>query len=454
MSIEHVSVEVAAAFAVIIGISAALRPICRHIGQPVVVGQVLVGIVLGPSILGRLPGHPTERVFPSDALPYLSVIAEIGLVFFLFAVGCELDLRLLRGGVRTVMIVSGGALVVPLALGAGIGLAEWYGVLPGAVRARPELGIVLFFAVALSITAVPVLAAILREFVLLATRAGAVALASAGTMDLVGWLLLAVALAVAGAGRSVAIVLASSAAYILVMVVLVRPALRWWMRPQQTVRDSRTAVVLAAALASAAATGFAGLNVIFGALLLGVLMPRTSASRCEADVHDAAARAGDLLMPVFFVVTGLSVNIGALRGSDFAALALLTATAVLGKVLGGALAARSVKLGRRESAVIGILLSTRGLTELIAITAGRTAGLIDARGYTLLILMALITTALTGPLLHLVQARRLVAGVGQHASAASSAPAAGPAGHGGSADGEVEPTGRRAAAAGSRARRA
>jgi Kef-type K+ transport system membrane component KefB len=419
MSIEHVSVEVVAAFAVIIGLTAVLRPICRHIGQPVVVGQILVGILLGPSVLGRLPWHLTGRIFPPDALPYLSVIARIGLVFFLFSVGCELDLRLLRSGVRTVMIVSGGALILPLALGAGIGLAEWYGVLPGAVRARPEFATVLFFAVALSITAVPVLAAILRESALLSTRAGAVALASAGAMDLVGWLLLAAAVAAAGAGRPVATELAYSAAYILVMVVLIRPALHWWMRRPRAARDNRTSVVLAAVLASAWATGFAGLNVIFGALLLGALMPRTSAGRCEANVREAAAQTGDLLMPLFFVVTGLSVNIGALHGSDFAALALLTATAVAGKVLGGALAARSVKLGRRESAVIGILLSTRGLTELIVITAGRTAGLIDARGYTLLVLMALITTALTGPLLHLVQAPRLVTAAAQHALAAS-----------------------------------
>ena len=169
----------------------------------------------------------------------------------------------------------------------------------------------------------------------------------------------------------------------------------------------------------AVATGFAGLQVIFGSLFFGFLMPRTADGRCDVGVREAAEQAGNVLLPLFFVVTGLSVDIGALHGSDYAVLALLIVAAVTGKVVGAAAAARWARLRSRESAVIGILLSTRGLTELIAITAGRTAGLIDARGYTLLTLMALITTMLTGPLLRLAGASRLVTAAAREATPVS-----------------------------------
>jgi Kef-type K+ transport system membrane component KefB len=275
--------------------------------------------------------------------------------------------------------------------------------------------VVLFFAVALSITAVPVLAFILRESALLATRAGAIAMASAGVLDIAGWLVLAAAVAITGSGRPIATTVAYSAGYLLVMLALVRPLLRRMMDNGREAGGGRAVLILAGALASAWATGFAGLQVIFGSLFFGFLMPRGADGRCDVGVRDLAEQAGNVLLPLFFVVTGLSVNLGTLRGSDYAVLALLVVAAIAGKVTGGAVAARRARLRNRESVVIGILLSTRGLTELIAISVGRTAGLIDARGYTLLILMALITTVLTGPLLRLAGAPRLVAAAAREA---------------------------------------
>jgi Kef-type K+ transport system membrane component KefB len=417
MSTEHIAVQAVGSFAVILVLTSALPPVCRRLGQALVVGQILVGIILGPSVLGRLPGHLSGHLFPAEAVPYLSVVAQIGLVFFLFSVGCQVDLKLLRGYGRLVATVSAGAFLLPLAAGTGLGLAAWYGVIPGTTHTKPEAATVLFVAVALSITAVPVLAAILRESALLATRAGAVALTSAGLMDVAGWIVLAMAIAIAAQGRPTATTLVYCAVYVLAMIIAVRPLLRWLLTLHWETGGSKAAVVLAFALASAWATGFAGLQIIFGALFLGVLMPRTSGGRCDPEVRNAAEQVGLTLLPLFFVVTGLSVNIGALHPSDYAVLALLTVVAVAGKVIGGAVAARWTRLSRHESAVVGILLSTRGLTELIAITAGRTAGLITGRGYTLLVLMAVITTALTGPLLRLSGAPRLISPAAQQASA-------------------------------------
>ncbi len=415
MNTEQLAVCVAGGFAVVAGLSAVARPVCRRLGQPLVVGQMLAGIMLGPSVLGRLPGGLTGRLFPADAVPFLSVIAQVGLVFFLFAVGCELDLRIVRGAARVVAGVSAGALLLPLAIGAVIGLAAWHGWLPGAAGGRPATATMLFFAVALAITAVPVLACILRESALLATRAGTVAMAAAGVLDVAGWLVLAIAITLAGAGRPVTGTIVGSACYLLVMLVAVRPLLRALLAGRDDIGGTRTALALAGALGSAWATGFIGLQVIFGSLLFGVIVPRGADGRCDPVLRDKAEQAGDVLLPLFFVVTGLTVDIAALHGTDYAVLALLVVAAMAGKLTGGCAAARLTGLRMRESAVVGILLSSRGLTELIAITAGRTAGLIDTRGYTLLVLMALITTALTSPLLKIAGAPQLVAAAAREA---------------------------------------
>ncbi|GAA2136256.1 cation:proton antiporter [Kitasatospora kazusensis] len=369
-------------------------PVCRRIGQPVVVGQLVAGVGLG-----LLPGRLTAVLFPAEVLPFLNVMAQLGLVLFLFSVGYELDLRFLRTRQRAVLLVSAGSLLVPLALGGVLGWVLWdaglLGSAPG-VRAGPA---VLFTAVALSITAVPVLAGIVRERALTASLPGVVALASAGVIDAIGWLLLAAAVAAATTGRQPGGRSAAFAGYLLVLVLVLRPALRRWMPPGRPAGRERAPVVVALVLASAWCTAQLGLHPVFGALAVGVLMPRDRDGSPDRDLRHAVEQAGSALLPLFFVVTGLSVRIGRLDGADWLVLGVVLLLATAGKLGGATLAARLGGLGRRDSLIVGTLLNTRGLTELIALNAGWSAGLIGRHLYGVLVLMALVTTVLTGPLL-------------------------------------------------------
>jgi Kef-type K+ transport system membrane component KefB len=263
---------------------------------------------------------------------------------------------------------------------------------------------ILFMAVAMSITAVPVLASIIKERGLGSTGPAGVAMSSAGLLDVVGWLLLAVAIAASGAGPPAGKAAAWLVIYLLCMLLLVRPALRRWMLAPALPGLGREAIVVPLVFASAWCTEQMGLHPIFGALLVGVIMPRRWDGTADADVVETVEKASSVLLPVFFVVTGLSVRIGALTSHGWELLAVVCVLAVAGKVGGSALGARLTRMSTRDSAITGVLMNTRGLTELIAINAGRQAGLINETMYTILVLMALVTTALTGPMLALLRA--------------------------------------------------
>lgn len=394
MAVERLATQVLLSIAVIITLSALIAPLFSRLRQPAVVGQMVAGLALG-----MFPKHLTDLIFPADALPFLNVIAQVGLVLFLFTVGYELDLGVLRRQARSAMLVSLGALAIPMLLGAGLawGLT---GTRLAATANRVGHGpFVVFIAVVMSITAVPVLAWILRDRRIVGTVVGVVALASAGVMDIVGWLVLAVALALAStASGSLAELAFLLPGYLVVMLCLVRPALRRWLRPSRFAGGA-VPIVMALGMASAWCTGKIGLHLIFGALFLGLITPRKPDGHPDENLMRSVEQASSALLPVFFVITGLSVNISGLRGSDWLVLAVVCVLAVAGKVGGGTLAARLTGLSNRDSLVIGVLLNTRGLTELIALNAGWQAGLIDRDLYTILVLMAVVTTVLTGPLL-------------------------------------------------------
>jgi Kef-type K+ transport system membrane component KefB len=406
VSIDALMTHVMASTAIILGVGYLAGAVLRRLRQPEVIGQIFAGIALGPSIIGQLPGHLDTILIPRQVVPYLTVVAQIALVLFLFAVGYQLDLRALRRQRQVVPIVALMAFTVPMLLGGGSALAFGSMYSPGSGTVHRD-AFVLFIAVAMSITAVPVLASIIAERGVAGSRPGVVAMTSAGMIDAIGWLALLVVLLIGGASsagnRSLPITLALFGGYVLVMVYGVRPALRRWLcRPGALVRRD-VPMIVAVAMTSAWATSALGLHVIFGAFLAGLIMPRTLDGAPDAKLVRPLQETGNLLLPMFFVVAGHPVDIGRLQTQDCALLGIVCTIAIVGKIGGGTLGARLGGMTRRDATVVGVLLNTRGLTELIALNIGLQAGIIDRRLYTILVIMALLTTVLTGPLLSLLR---------------------------------------------------
>jgi Kef-type K+ transport system membrane component KefB len=402
VNLDILTADVIGDVAIVIGASSLLGAIARRCGQPTVVGQIVAGILLGPSLLGRLPGHLTTRLFTHAAVPYLSVISQLAVVIFMFTVGYEIDFRSLRGHGRgrAAPLVAAGALLIPLALGSGLAVTARHAFTAIGEPHADSRSFVLFMAVATSITALPVLASIVRERGLAGTTAGTIATAAAGIMDVTAWLVLAVALVgtSAATSRPWPVTVLLLAGFVVLMLVVVRPALRWWIRRPGAMLSNQVPLALLLAVASAWVTASLGLHPVFGAFLAGLTMPSRDDGP-DADVLRIMEQAGGLLLPLFFVVTGLTMNIGALNGEDVILLVVIVACAMLGKIGPAYGAARLSRLDRRQSAMVAALVNTRGLTELIALNVGLSAGIIHQRLFTILVLMALITTMATGPLI-------------------------------------------------------
>ncbi len=408
MSADVLMIHVVVGCAVILGLGYALGALCRRLRQPEVIGQIAAGVALGASLLGRFWPQLSGELFPPQVVSYLNVVSQVALVLFLFSVGYELDLRVLRSRRRVVPIVAAAAFVVPMLAG-GSSVFVFGSLYRDAGAGEHRGAFMLFIAVALSITALPVLAGIVGERGIGRTRPAVVALAASGVIDGVGWLALTAAVLMDGAsspaGLSMPVTLLLFVAYVLLMVFGVRPLLRRWLRRPGVGAAVRVPLIAALAMASAGATAALGLHVIFGAFLAGLIMPRTAEGSPDAKLARPIEQAGSLLLPVFFVVAGLPVNLGGLTGSNLVLLLVVCTLALLGKLGGGFLGARLAGLPRHEAAAVGAMLNTRGLTELIALNIGLQDGLIGRGLYTVLVIMALITTALTGPLLDLLRVR-------------------------------------------------
>jgi Kef-type K+ transport system membrane component KefB len=392
--------------ALVILISSLLSALARRCGQPAVIGQILTGLVLGPSVLGRLPGQLTARLFSPAVLPSLSALAQVAVVVFTFTVGYELDLGSIRGRGRAVPLVAASALAAPMGLAIVFVLLYRSGF---AAIGEPHGGrsFVLFMGVAMSITAMPVLASIVRERGLAGTTAGAVAMAVAGTMDVLAWLVLAAALVgTSKSGRfSWPVTLLLTGGFVAVMLLVVRPAVTWWTSRSRSLLSDPVPVAFALALGSAWVTATLGLQPIFGGFLAGLTM-RAGNGTPDADVLSSMDQAGNLLLPLFFIVTGLSLNIGTMHGDALLLLALIFLIASAGKIVPAYAASRVAGLESRQAATVAALVNTRGLTELIALNVGLQAGIINQRLFTVLVLMALLTTLMTGPLLSAIRPAR------------------------------------------------
>jgi Kef-type K+ transport system membrane component KefB len=392
--------------ALVILVSSLLSVLARRCGQPIVIGQILTGVLLGPSVLGRLPGHLTAHLFPHSVLPSLTSLAQVAVVIFMFAVGYELDFGSIRGHGRAVPAVAASALAVPMGLGIACVLLYRSG-FAGVGEPHDGHSFVLFMGVAVSITAMPVLASIVRERGLAGTTAGAVATAVAGTMDVLAWLILAAALiGTHQSGRfSWPVTLVLTVCFVVVMLVAVRPALTWWTGQSQSLLANPVPVAFALAMGSAWVTATLGLQPVFGGFLAGLTM-RAKNGVPDVDVVRSLDQAGSLLLPLFFIVTGLSLNIGDVHGDALILLILTFLIASTGKLGPAYAASRLSGLEPRQSATIAALVNTRGLTELIALNVGLQAGLINQRLFTVLVLMAILTTLMTGPLLTVIRPAR------------------------------------------------
>jgi K+:H+ antiporter len=396
---DNLIADVIGDVALVLVVSSLLGALARRCGQPTVIGQILAGILLGPSVLGRLPGHLTTRLFPHAALPYINAIAQIAVAIFMFVVGYELNREYFRRTYRPAIMVAAAALIVPMILGAGLPF-----VFRPGFRAvgQPDLSrsFALFMGVAVSITALPVLAAIMRERGISGTTAGITAAVAAGIMDVAAWIVLAAALVGTSGGQSRPwpAMLLLITGFALIMLTAVRPALRWWTRRPGTVPAGQLTVALVLTLGSAWVTASLGLHPVFGGLLAGLTMPGKDGSP-DADVRRLMENVSGVLLPLFFVVTGLSVNMGTLSKMAFVMLAVLFSLATAGKVGPAYLAARAGGLAPKDGVTVALLVNTRGLTELVALNVGLSAGLIGQRLFSVLVLMAVLTTVMTAPLL-------------------------------------------------------
>jgi Kef-type K+ transport system membrane component KefB len=383
----------------------------RRIHQPQVIGEMVAGIMLGPSLLGWLAPGLFAQLFPPESLEYLNVLSQIGLILFMFLVGLELDPLLLRGHRHTAIIISQTSIIAPFTLGAILAF-YLYPRLSGPPV--PFIGFALFIGAAMSITAFPVLARILTERNLLRSKVGALTIACAAVDDVSAWCILAVVIAIVRAEQAtfpIWLTIAGSALFVLIMVVAVRPALRYVeTRHRQIGRltQSMTTKILLLVLAAAWTTEWLGIHALFGAFVAGVVMPKGHAfvrELTEKLEHLTVA----FLLPLFFALAGLRASIGLLNGLPmWFYFALILLVAVLGKFGGSTLAARWSGQSWREASALGILMNTRGLVELVILSIGFDLGIISPTLYTMMVLMALFTTFMTSPLLERIYPTRLI----------------------------------------------
>jgi Kef-type K+ transport system membrane component KefB len=383
-----------------------LGAVVARLSQPRVMGEVLAGILLGPTLLGAIWPSAMGYLFPSDIVPLLSGAAQIGLAFYLFLVGMELDPRVLRDKIAEGAFISNTSVAFPMALGFLVALPI-YKLLSPDVRYLP---FALFMGVAMSVTAFPVLARILIERRMLKRPVGALTMAGAAIDDVTAWGLLALATAVAGSGKAThAIqVILLAAVFTAAMLLIGRRLLGRLSRAYDEVGEVPMlwlGAIFVCVLLSAYVTQQIGIAAIFGAFVVGLIMPRRAG--LTADVSRRFENFVVLvLLPLFFVVTGLKTQINALNRPVLWLLTLaLIAVAIAGKFLGAAAAARYSGFGLRDSAAIGTLMNTRGLTELIVLNIGLDLGMVSRQLFTMLVVMALVTTFMAGPLLRLIDPR-------------------------------------------------
>lgn len=381
------SVTLLLVLAAVLVVAKAFGSLFARWGQPAVVGEILAGILLGPTLL---PAALQRALFPSDIHLILSALGNLGVALFMFLIGQEFRRHPLRRQTGAVLATTFGSIAVPFGLGV---------LLAASLASEHSTAQALFLGTAMAVTAFPVLARIIRDRDLLGTRVAGIALAGAAIGDLLAWSMLAVSIMLASGQAQWRLLLVIP---LLALVFgVVRPLLEHWARWRA--RRGQTwepfVVALAGLLACGAATEWIGLHFIFGAFTFGLIMPAGPGGLREPAARQLGQVTESLLLPVYFVVAGAKVDLSHLSWSGLAEFAAIMLVAVGGKALGTVAGARLGGIGWRRSAVLATLANTRGLTELIVLTTGLQFGLLDTSLYSLMVLMAVTTTAMAGPLL-------------------------------------------------------
>ncbi len=370
----------------------------ERLHQPRVVGEMFAGILLGPSLLGWLAPRTFAALFPPGGLAPLYFLSQIGLLLFMFQVGLGLDLQELRRRGRAVVIISNISVLVPLVTGSTLALYLY----PRLSRAEVPLPVfALFMGTAMSVTAFPVLARILEERNLLQSPVGVVTISCAAVDDITAWCLLAGLTAWVRAGKEVSpwVTLGGLVAYLVVMICVVRPLLGRYSAGRPDTSRETVALVLVFLFLSAWATERIGIHALFGAFVAGAILPRTE-TLTRMIARQLEMITGVLLLPLFFAYTGLRTSIHLLSGGRlWFYCGLIVVVAVFGKLFGCAVAGRASGMSWRDALSVGILMNTRGLIELVILNVGFDLGVISPTLFSIMVIMALVTTLMTTPVL-------------------------------------------------------
>lgn len=369
--------------------------------QPRVVGEIFAGLLLGPSLFGWLAPAASSFLFPPQGLGPLYSLSQVGLLLFIFQVGLELDVRELRKMGRAVVLTSNISILIPFLAGAGLALFLYPRL---SIPTVPVSIFALFMGTAMSITAFPVLARILTERNLLQNKVGSIAISCAAVDDVTAWCLLALLIVKirAGAGTPLWVTLGGLVVYVAVMTLVVRPFLaRSPAFQRETISPDALAWILLFAFLSAWVTDRIGIHALFGAFLAGAIIP-AGEGVVRSVVSKLETVSTVLLLPLFFAFTGLRTSVRLLSGSHlWVYCGLIIVVAVAGKLLGCLISVRSAGIGWREAFSVGVLMNTRGLVELVILNVGLELGVISPTLFSMMVIMALVTTCMTSPLLDL-----------------------------------------------------
>ncbi|WP_188049006.1 cation:proton antiporter [Flavobacterium sp. GP15] len=376
----------------------------KKIGQPSVIGEIIAGIVLGPSLLGMYFPEFSAALFPVESLGNLKFLSQIGLILFMFVIGMELDMKVLKNKANEAIVISHASIVIPFALGIGLSYFVYDQFAPEGVK---FLSFSLFMGIALSITAFPVLARIVQERGIHKTKLGAIVITCAAADDITAWCILAVVIAIVKAGTFVSslYIIMLAVLYVLAMIFIVKPFLKRigdLYGSKDSIVKPVVAIFFLVLIMSSYATEVIGIHALFGAFMAGAIMPDVPKFRTIfiEKVEDVALI---LLLPLFFVFTGLKTEIGLLNDPYlWKVTGFIILVAVVGKFLGSALAAKFVGQSWRDSLTIGALMNTRGLMELIVLNIGLELKVLTPEVFTMMVIMALVTTFMTGPALDLI----------------------------------------------------